>query len=118
MSPPWATTSSRFCVLCAAARAVGSAAAAPATPAAFNSSRRVRPLMRHLPEECCYLRALGSGCQARVDATNRRRSDATGRVARAGCSPGDVNAVELLDTAPADRIVEPVCLYHAPSSTL
>src|SRR3989475_6936695 len=71
MSRPWATTSSRFCVPCAPtgpASAEGSAAAALATPAAFNSSRRVRPLMRHLPEECCYLRALGSGCQARPTA--------------------------------------------------
>src|SRR5436190_609329 len=90
MSPPWATTSSRFCVPCAPAgpaSAEGSAAAAPATPAAFNSSRRVRPLMRHLPGECCYLRALGSGCQGRAGATIR----ATMRTADVVVIGGGVN---------------------------
>src|SRR3989442_1620975 len=90
MSPPWATTSSRFCVPCAPAgpaSAEGSATAAPATPAAFNSSRRVRPLMRHLPGECCYLRALGSGCQGRAGATIR----ATMRTADVVVIGGGVN---------------------------
>src|SRR5437867_11879449 len=90
MSPPWATTSSRFCVPCAPAGpagAEGSAAAAPATPAAFNSSRRVRPLMRHLPGECCYLRALGSGCQGRAGVTIR----ATMRTADVVVIGGGVN---------------------------
>src|SRR2546427_172443 len=90
MSRPWATTGSRFCVPCAPtgpASAEGSAAAAPATPAAFNSSRRVRPLMRHLPGECCYLRALGSGCQGRAGATIR----ATMRTADVVVIGGGVN---------------------------
>src|SRR2546428_10243078 len=90
MWPPWATTSSRSCVPCAPtgpASAEGSAAAAPATPAAFNSSRRVRPLMRHLPGECCYLRALGSGCQGRAGATIR----ATMRTADVVVIGGGVN---------------------------
>src|SRR5687768_950089 len=45
ISPLWATTSSRFCVVWASAtsgRAAGSIAVAPATPAALSSSRRVR----------------------------------------------------------------------------
>src|SRR2546423_3377051 len=52
MSPPWATINSRFWVVCAPAgpaSAEGRAAAAPATPAAFNSSRRVRPLIETPP---------------------------------------------------------------------
>src|SRR5262245_22465059 len=51
MSPPWATTSSRFCVVCAWAGAASpgaTAAAAPATAADFRSSRRVSSLIGHL----------------------------------------------------------------------
>src|SRR5207247_11249117 len=43
--------------------------------------------MRHLPGECCYLRALGSGCQGRAGATIR----ATMRTADVVVIGGGVN---------------------------
>ena len=49
MSPPWATTSSRFWVVWAAAGPVspaGRAAAAPAMAAPLRSSRRVTVMLR------------------------------------------------------------------------
>ena len=51
MSPPWATTSSRFCVVWAWAgplSAGATAAAAPSVAADFRSSRRVSSLIGHL----------------------------------------------------------------------
>src|SRR2546430_17291354 len=107
MSPPWATTSSRFCVPCAPAgpaSAEGSAAAAPATPAAFNSSRRVRPLMRHLPGECCYLRALGSGCQGRAGATIRATMRTADVVVIGGGVHGARTAFHLTTLAARDAL--------------
>jgi hypothetical protein len=51
MSPPWAATISRFCVVWAWAgdpSAGATAAAAPSVAADFKSSRRVSRLMAHL----------------------------------------------------------------------
>src|SRR4029453_17833584 len=92
MSPPWAITSSRFCVVCAWAgppSAGATAAAAPSVAADFNRSRRVSWLMDHLvryggpprgffsDEEVRLFSTCGRRCQGR-----RRRSERAGSLDR------------------------------------